>query len=58
VEDNEKDRALYELYKNGEIIFSVDWDVYGAYDDVLDGTMDLEEYVAESEMKVKIFLNE
>ena len=58
VEDNEKDRALYELYRNGEIIFSVDGDVYGAYSNVLNGTLDLEEYVAESETKVKIFLNE
>ena len=58
VEETAYERSLYELYRDGTIAFSVDNDVYAGYSDVLNGTLSLEEYIAETETKVKIFLNE
>ncbi len=58
VEDNSYDRSLYELYRDGAIAFSVDENLYAGYSDVLNGALSLEEYVAEAETKVKMFLNE
>ena len=58
VEDTLFDRSLYELYQNGEILFSVEDDVYAEYYDVMDGTLSVEEFIKEAETKVKIFLNE
>lgn len=58
VTDTNYERTLYELYENGAIVFSVDADVYGAYEDVLDGSLSVEDYVTEADSGVKIFLNE
>ena len=58
VEDTTYERTLYELYENGAIVFSVDADVYEAYEDVLNGSLTVEDFVTEAESGVKIFLNE
>lgn len=58
VEDTTYERSLYELYENGAIAFSVDADVYEAYEDVLNGSLTVEDFVTEAESGVKIFLNE
>ena len=58
VADTNYERTLYELYENGAIVFSVDADVYEAYEDVLDGSLTVEDFVTEAESGVKIFLNE
>ena len=58
VEDTSYERCLYELYRNGTIAFSVDEDVYEGYQDVLDGSVSVEDFVTEAESGVKIFLNE
>lgn len=58
VEDTPYERSLYELYQNGTILFSIDTDVYDGYQEVLEGTVDIEEYVSETETKVNIFLYE
>lgn len=58
VADTNYERTLYELYENGAIVFSVDADVYEAYEDVFDGSLTVEDFVTEAESGVKIFLNE
>ena len=58
VADTNYERTLYELYENGAIVFSVDADVYEAYEDVLNGSLTVEDFVTEAESGVKIFLNE
>lgn len=58
VADTNYERTLYELYENGAIAFSVDEDVYEGYEDVLDGSLTVEDFVKEAESGVKIYLNE
>jgi len=58
VEDTTYERSLYELYENGAISFSVDADVYEGYENVLNGSLTVEDFVKEAETRIKIFLNE
>ena len=50
--------SLYELYQNGEIVFSIDSEIYEGYDAVLSDVSKLEEYIAETERKLKIYMGE
>jgi len=50
--------SLYELYQNGEIVFGIDSDIYEGYDAVLSDVSKLEEYIAETERKLRIYMNE
>ena len=50
--------SLYELYENAEIVFSIDSDIYEGYDEVLSDVSKLEEYIAETERKLKIYMGE
>ena len=58
VEDTMYEKSLYELYQNGEISFTLDNDIYDGYEEVLEDISKLEEYIAETERKLKIYLNE
>lgn len=50
---------LYALYENGEIAFDIDKDVYmEGIEKVLDGQKDVEEYIRETEKKIKIYFGE
>lgn len=50
--------SLYELYKNGEIGFAMDADVYAGYEEVLEDSTKLEKYIEETDRKLKIYFNE
>lgn len=50
--------SLYELYRNGEIGFTLDGDICAGYDEVLEDISKLEAYIEETERKLKIYLNE
>ena len=50
--------SLYELYQNGEIVFSIDTEIYEGYDEVLSDVSKLEEYIAETERKLRIYMGE
>ena len=50
--------SLYELYQNGEIVFSIDSEIYEGYDAVLSDVSKLEEYIAETERKLRIYMGE
>ncbi len=50
--------SLYELYRNGEIGFTLDADICAGYDEVFRDISKLEAYVEETERKLKIYLNE
>jgi len=58
VGDSVYETSLYELYENGEIGFTLDYDVYMGYDAVLQDISKLEAYIKETERKLKIYLNE
>lgn len=58
VADTPYDRSLYQLYRNGAIVFSVEDELYEGYSEVLNGTENLEEYVSRTEARVDMFLNE
>ena len=49
---------MYELYQNGEIVFSIDTEIYEGYDEVLSDVSKLEEYIAETERKLRIYMGE
>ena len=53
-----KETSLYELYQNGEIAFMMDSDIWTGYADVLEDITKLEDYITETERKLKIYLNE
>ncbi|MBR2407599.1 MAG: hypothetical protein IKB07_01455 [Lachnospiraceae bacterium] len=50
--------SLYELYRNGEIGFTLDGDICAGYDKVMEDSSKLEAYIGETERKLKIYLNE
>lgn len=57
--ENALDEALYRVYENGEIAFAVDPDVYGeGLEEMLSGTLPLEEYRKDTERKLKIYFGE
>ncbi|MCH5273646.1 MAG: hypothetical protein J1E35_08225, partial [Lachnospiraceae bacterium] len=58
VGEDEYEASLYELYKNSEIAFMMDSDVLAGYADVLEDITKLEDYITETERKLKIYLNE
>ncbi len=58
VDDTVYETSLYELYQKGEIGFTLDEDIYEGYDEVLENITKLEDYIAETERKLKIYLNE
>ena len=58
VGENEYEVSLYELYQNGEIAFMLDSDIWTGYADVLEDITKLEDYITETERKLKIYLNE
>lgn len=50
---------VYALYQNGEIAFTVDEDTYSeGYEKMLDGELDLEAYIRDTERKLKIYFGE
>ena len=46
------------IYENGELIFGVDPELYEGYSDVINGSMDMEEYIARTDAKLKIYFEE
>lgn len=50
--------SLYELYLNGEIVFTIEADIYEGYHEVFSDISRLEKYIAETERKLKMYLNE
>lgn len=50
---------LYALYENGEIAFGIDSDVYlWGLEEMLNGQKDVEEYIRETEKRIKIYFGE
>ncbi len=58
VEEETYEASLYELYLNGEIVFTIEADIYEGYHEVLFDISRLEKYIAETERKLKMYLNE
>lgn len=50
--------SLYKVYENGAITMGISEDLYWGYLDVVDGTRDLEDYIQETEKKLKIYFGE
>lgn len=46
------------IYENGEILFIADPGLYDGYNDVIVGKKDLEEYIRETDSKLKIYFEE
>ena len=52
-------QSIYDLYKNGEITFYMDRDVYvDGFFDVVENGADIEEYIKETKRKLDKYLNE
>lgn len=58
VEEETYEASLYELYLNGEIVFTIEADIYEGYHEVFSDISRLEKYIAETERKLKMYLNE
>ena len=57
--DTELVKTLYDLYEKGTITFGVPEELYyDAWEEYLDGTMDLEQMIAEAERRRKIYREE
>ena len=57
--DTELVKTLYDLYEKGTITFGVPEELYyDAWEEYLDGTMDLEQMIAEAERRRKIYRGE
>ncbi len=53
------DEEIYTLYQNGEIAFTLDHEAYiNGFYDMLDGKKSLEDYIDETEQKLKIYFGE
>lgn len=52
------ENSLYHLYENGAIVFENMWYVTEGYTEVLEGTKDLEEYIRETDAKLRIYFQE
>lgn len=53
------DAEVYALYENAEIAFDVDRDVYmNGVEEMLDGKKEVEDYIRQTEQKVKIYFGE
>lgn len=50
--------SLYKVYENGAITMGISEDLYWGYLDVVAGTRDLEDYIQETEKKLKIYFGE
>lgn len=52
-------KSMYDLYENGEIAFGLDSELYmeGFYD-VMDGKLDMKEYIEETDRKLSTYMNE
>ena len=50
--------SLYRVYENGTLTMGVDTSLYAGCLDVLENKRDLEEYIRETEPKLKIYFNE
>lgn len=58
VEDTAYEKSLYALYENGAISFTLEYSIYDGYGEVLEDITKLDAYIAETERKLKIYLNE
>lgn len=58
VEDTAYEKSLYALYENGAISFTLEYSIYDGYGEVLEDISKLDAYIAETERKLKIYLNE
>lgn len=58
VEDTAYEKSLYALYENGAISFTLEYSIYDGYGEVLEDITKLDTYIAETERKLKIYLNE
>lgn len=58
VEEGTYEASLYELYLNGEIVFTIEADIYEGYDEMFFDSSRLEEYIVETERKLRMYLNE
>lgn len=56
--DSIYEASLYKLYQNGTIGFTMDADVLKGYEDVLEDVTKLEDYIAETERKLRIYFGE
>lgn len=57
--ENALDEKVYQVYENGEIAFGIDFDVYEeGLEEMLSGTLPLEEYIKKTESKLKIYWGE
>ena len=57
--ENALDETLYQVYENGEIAFAIDPDVYEeGLEEMLLGTLPLEEYRKKTESKLKMYWGE
>lgn len=57
--ENALDEVLYQVYENGEIAFAIDPDVYSeGLEEMLSGTLPLEEYIQKTESKLKMYWGE
>lgn len=53
------DETVHRTYENGEIGFSVDYDVYGeGFDELFSGTLTLSEYMEQTEPKLRTYWGE
>lgn len=57
--ENALDEKVYQVYENGEIAFGIDFDVYEeGLEEMLSGTLPLDEYIKKTESKLKIYWGE
>lgn len=57
-EDNTLRRSAYELYENSVITFSMDYELYDGFDEVIEKKLSIEEYIEETDRKIDTYLNE
>lgn len=50
--------SLSKIYENGKVYFGIDESLYDGYREVLNGTMDLELFIMETESKLSIYFGE
>lgn len=52
-------QSVYDLYRNGKIVFGLDEDLYwDGFEEVLEGKLDIEDYIEETDRKLQIYFNE
>lgn len=57
-DENSLRASLYKIYEDTEIYFGIDADLYQGYYEVLEGSLDLEEYISRTETKLRMYFGE